>query len=301
MANEMQTMTETRPAPTLGMTEVEMRQLAEVRTKAQIAMMSPRDPAQAYDAIIAACSNPRLAETAIYSFPRGDAEVKGASIRLVEVIAPLWRNLMSGVTELERRDGESTVKAWAWDLETNTSDEKVFTVSHVRETRKGAYRLKDPRDIYELVANQAARRKRACILALIPQYVVDGALEACEKAMADALAGESLDGVRAKMAVAFAEMDERITPAIIGAKCGKDFALLGTKDIAKLKRLYAAIRDGFVKAGAAFDLEEAPAAELDGETAEKVEQVLGTSEPQNAPLAGEKPAQEIPPAAKGKS
>jgi hypothetical protein len=41
-------------------------------------------------------------------------------------------------------------------LETNTRREVTFQVPHIRYTKKGGYRLEDPRDIYEMVANQGA-------------------------------------------------------------------------------------------------------------------------------------------------
>jgi hypothetical protein len=51
----------------------------------------------------------------------------------------------------------------------NTRQVKVFKVPHTRYSRdKGNTRLTDERDIYEMIANQGARRLRACILGVIP-------------------------------------------------------------------------------------------------------------------------------------
>jgi hypothetical protein len=61
----------------------------------------------------------------------------------------------------EQRDGESAVLAYAWDLQTNTRQAKTFTVAHVRDTKQGRKDLTDARDVYEVVANSAARRLRA--------------------------------------------------------------------------------------------------------------------------------------------
>ena len=49
--------------------------------------------------------------------------------------------------------------------------------------KNGMKVLTDPRDIYELVANQGARRKRACILNIIPGDVVDAALARCNETL----------------------------------------------------------------------------------------------------------------------
>ena len=66
----------------LGMTEVEARQVAEIRGKMVLAKQFPRDPQRSLERILIECENIKLAEVATYSYPRGDAEVRGPSIRL---------------------------------------------------------------------------------------------------------------------------------------------------------------------------------------------------------------------------
>lgn len=156
------------------------REVAEVQSAMVIAKRFPRDGRIAMDRVLMACTRPTLAEAALYSYARGGQEITGPSIRLAEAIAQAWGNLQIGVRELEQRDGESTVEAYAWDLETNLRQSKVFQVAHERHTRSGVKRLTDPRDIYELVANQGARRLRACILAAIPGDVTEAAVRQCE-------------------------------------------------------------------------------------------------------------------------
>lgn len=258
----------------VGMTEVEGRQLAEIRGKMVLAKQFPRDPNAALERILLECQNIKLAEVATYSFSRGDSEVKGPSIRLAEVIASHWGNFTCGVTELEQRNGESTVKAYAWDLETNYSDEKVFTVSHTRSTKRGNYRLTDPRDIYEMVANQGARRKRACIFSVIPAYLIEAATEECERVLLDSINKGDLETARINMLDAFTQLDESITQEALEEKIGKPFDKFGSKDIVKLKHLYSAIRDGFVKPAAAFNIgKDANEPELADDDAAKMEEV----------------------------
>lgn len=156
------------------------RSIAEVQAAMIIAKRFPRDPVHAVDRILAACARPTLAEQGLYSYNRGGSDVTGPSIRLAEAIAQNWGNLQFGIRELEQRNGESTVEAFAWDVETNTRQVKVFQVPHVRHTRKGSYKLEDPRDVYEMVANQGARRLRACILGVVPGDVIEAAVRQCE-------------------------------------------------------------------------------------------------------------------------
>ena len=159
------------------------REMAEVQGMIVLAKQFPRDEKRALDRILNACARPTMAEVAVYEYSRGGSPVTGPTIRVAEMIAQNWGNLQFGIRELEQRHGESTVEAFAWDLETNTRQSKVFQVPHLRHTRNGTTVLKDPRDIYEMVANQGARRLRACILGVIPGDVVEAATEQCEQTM----------------------------------------------------------------------------------------------------------------------
>lgn len=235
----------------------ESKELSEIKGKMYLARQFPRDPEMSLQNVLRECERKDLAEAAQYEFPRGDSVVRGPSIRLVEVLARHWGNIMSGFTEVDVQGDTTTIKCFAWDLETNASDEKTFSVKHERSTKKGNYRLTDERDIYEMVANKAARRKRACMLAVMPGWYVDAALDACDKTLTDSLTdgNESLETVIEKTVNAFAGFG--ITPEQISAKLNKDIDKLSNNDIVKLRHLYSAIKDGFVKASDAFGIASA--------------------------------------------
>ena len=240
----------------------ESKELSEIKGKMYLARQFPRDPEMSMQNVLRECQRKDLAEAAQYEFPRGDSVVRGPSIRLVEVLARHWGNIMSGITEVDVQGDTTTIKCFAWDLETNASDEKTFSVKHERSTKKGSYRLTDERDIYEMVANKGARRKRACLLAVMPGWYVDAALEECDKTLSDSLSksGESLEEIIEKTVNAFAGFG--ITPEQISAKLNKDIAKLSNNDIVKLRHLYSAIKDGFVKATDAFGIVSASDAAL---------------------------------------
>ena len=139
------------------------RQTQEVQAAMVIAQRFPRNVDASFARIMQNCKRKALAERAMYEYPRGGENVTGPSIRLAEMLAQNWGNIDFGIVELAQRPGESEVMSYCWDLETNTRQTKIFTVPHVRQTKKGAKALTDPRDIYEMVANQGARRLRACI------------------------------------------------------------------------------------------------------------------------------------------
>lgn len=229
----------------------ESKALSEIKGKMYLARQFPRDPDWSLKNVLLECGRRELAESAQYEFPRGDSVVKGPSIRLVEVLARHWGNIDSGVNEIEANDGSTMIKAYAWDLETNVSDEKTLSVKHERTTKRGSYKLTDERDIYEMVANKGARRKRACLLAVMPGWYVDAAVDACEETLKRSLTdGKSMDEVRESIVAAFTEFG--ITPEQIAAKLGKEVDKLSKNDVVKLRHLYAAIKDGFVKPNDAF-------------------------------------------------
>jgi len=148
------------------------QRMQEVQAMAVMAKRFPRDTFEALARIKEACQRRELAEQAFYLYERGGEKVTGPSIRLAEVVMQSWGNVKAGVIELEQELGESRALAYAWDIQSNTYDEKVFTVPHIRESKKlGRVKIESPRDIYEMVANMGARRKRACIQAVIPSFV----------------------------------------------------------------------------------------------------------------------------------
>jgi hypothetical protein len=227
----------------------QQRAVAEVQAAMMIARMNPRDPIASMDRILNACTRPTLADAAVYQYSRGGSDVSGPSIRLAEAMAQSWGNLQYGIRELEQRNGESTVQAFAWDVETNTRREVTFQVPHLRYTRNGSKRLEDPRDIYEMVANQGARRLRACILGVIPGDVTEAAVSQCEATM-KAKADTSPEAVH-KMVAAFEQFG--VTREQIEKRIQRRLDAIQPAQIVALKKVYASLRDGMSTAADWFD------------------------------------------------
>ncbi|MCD8020754.1 MAG: hypothetical protein LUF92_14620 [Clostridiales bacterium] len=228
------------------------RQAQEVQAAMVIAKRFPRDQITAYNKVMQACQRPSLAEKAIYEYPRGGEKVTGPSIRLAEAIAQNWGNIDFGIMELEQKNGESQVMAYAWDLETNTRQTKIFAVPHVRNTRKGSYKLTDSRDIYELVANQGARRMRACILGVIPGDVVEDAVNECNRTLEGSNKKPLVDLIR-EMADIF-QKEFGVTVKQIEKFIGWNTNSFTIKDIMKLKRVYNSLHDGMAKTTDYFEM-----------------------------------------------
>ena len=219
------------------------RQMQEVKGMVFMAKQYPRDENYALQRILKACERKSLAEQAIYEYPRGGTKVSGPSIRLAETIAQNWQNIDFGIVELEQQPGESSVMAYAWDLETNTRQTKIFTVPHVRATKKGNYRLTDPRDIYEMVANQGARRMRACILGIIPGDVVEAAVDECKKTQSKNL-GNLKEAIQ-KTIDGFAKY--KVTKEMLEKFIGCNAEAFTAKDVIRLSGVYTSIKDGMSK------------------------------------------------------
>lgn len=233
------------------------RAVAEVQAALVIARMNPRDQRQSMDRILNACCRPQLAETAIYAYSRGGSDIQGPSIRLAEAIAQQWGNMQFGIRELSNHGGKSEVQAFAWDVETNTRREVTFSVPHIRHTKKGSYKLEDPRDIYELVANQGARRLRACILSVIPGDVIEAAVSQCMLTL-KAHCDVTPDGIQ-KLVAAFEAIG--VSKARIEKFCQCRSEAIKPAQIIRLRNVYASIKDGMSSPEDWFEPEEKPAAE----------------------------------------
>lgn len=238
-----------------SLTQVEsQRAIQEVQASMIIAKKFPRDPIDAMDRILNACTRQTLAEGALYSYPRGGVEVTGPSIRLAEAIAQEWGNLQFGIRELEQNDNESTVEAFAWDIERNTRQVKTFTVPHIRFTKKsGRTKLTDPRDIYEMIANQGARRLRACILGVIPGDVVEQAQKQCEVTLA---AHVELTPVTIKKLSETFVTEFNISAEQLQDRLQCKLEVIRPAQYLQLKKIYVSLRDGMSKPSDWFVIED---------------------------------------------
>lgn len=245
------------------------RAVAEVQAAMILARRFPRDEKAAYDKIMTACERPSLAEKALYEYSKGGTGITGPSIRLAEAIAQIWGNINFGVRELSQRNGESTVESYAWDIESNTRQVKQFQVPHIRYSKaKGNTRLTDPRDIYEAVANQGARRLRACILGIIPGDIVEAAVEKCEETMK--AKADTSPAAQKKLVEVFAEFG--VTKEMIEEKIQRHIDAITPGNIVSLRKIYNSMKDGMSSPidwfkgakpeGPNYGVEEADQAEL---------------------------------------
>lgn len=243
------------------------RAIAEAQGKLVIAKRFPRNEVQSYAKAMEVCQRPSMAEKAFYSFPRGGQTVEGPTIRFAEELARCWGNIDYGIKELSQDEGKSEMQAYAWDLETNAQSVQNFTNPHKREQGKQMVSLTSQRDIYENNANMATRRLRSRILAILPSWFVDDAINECRKTLAGTNEVPLIDRVK-KMVVSFAKLG--VTQEMIEKRLKRKADSMTGDDFVEYVGIYNAIKNGESKISEWFEPEKQAddlTNELKGETA----------------------------------
>ncbi len=245
---------------TAGGRQVTSRENTEVMAMVASAKRFPRNVIACADKIRNAFTRVTLAEKAQYQFARGGTDITGPSIRAAEAMAQQWGNMSNGWRELARFVGAdgigvSEVEAYSVDYESNGRESIQFVVRHWRDTKNGGYKLKDERDIYELCANQAQRRKRACILAQIPGDVTEMAMDQASVTLKTS-ADTSPEAMQ-KMVAAFEPFG--VTKAHIEKRIQRRLDTIQPAQVVSLKRVYASLRDEMSEASDWFEVEASTA------------------------------------------
>lgn len=238
-----------------------------------IAKQFPRDLAEVTLRMKQACAQPKLAQSATYSYPRGNTNVTGPSIRLAEALIGAWGNAEAGWKEVSRHwdpkgaDGNgcnvSECLAYCFDKETNVRREIAFSVPHARD--KNEYEggkkvmkrvaLDSERDIYELCANMASRRIRACILQVLPGWLTDEALEAIKNTQESGFKRDKADILRSLEANFLAY---GVTRAQLETRLGHQLEEMSVNELRDLSNIYNGIVEGVRKVRDEFPADNQP-------------------------------------------
>jgi len=276
---------------TNAVTQIEQsRAVAEVQAAVLMAKKFPRDELAAYNRVMQACERPRLAEKGLYAYPRGKGNlVQGVSIHLAKAMAKAWGNLDCGIRALDSDEDETTVESYCWDLETNYKESRTFTVVHERHTKKGSYKLTDPRDIYELVANNGSRRERACILSVLPEDLVADAEARCKRTLAGGKDAKPIQDRVKDMMVAFGKFG--VDKALLETRLGHALTAVVETELSDLRMIYNSLKDGVGKRSDFFDLGGPEGGLADGMNEEFKSKTNGSSKP--TPSVSDKPAPSV--------
>lgn len=223
------------------------RAIAEAQGQLILAKKFPRDVNAAYADLMEACKLMAFASVAFYTVPQGGQKVTGPSIRLAEEIARVYGNFEFGHRELSRTEatpttfGRSEIEVYAWDKEKNNRSIRQITVLHVMDTRDGPKKLRDQRDIDNKIANVASKQVRGRILSSVPKWLVESAIQECQKT----LAGNNDEPVSVrvrKMTQAFAKFG--VTPEHLEKYLGHSLDKTLADELVDLTGVFNSIRDG---------------------------------------------------------
>lgn len=238
-------------ANSIGNVSAASRQFAEVKGMIELARLFPRDDVDAFKKMKTFCARPKFADGALYAYPRGGEVVSGASIKLIEALAKAYRNLDYGFRVMEMRGDKSLVEAFSWDMEDNVRVRREFWVVHERETKSGNYQIKSHRDTYELIANMAQRRVRACLEEVLPVDLVEEAKYLCKKTMAGGGDMPFNDRVR-EMLLSFDEVG--VSVQMIESFLGHNKEAIVVEEFPKLRQVFNSIKNGIAKREDFFDV-----------------------------------------------
>jgi hypothetical protein len=250
-------------AETAGARQDQSRELADLQVNYLMAQQFPRDERAGVDRILNAFSRPDLAEKSQYSYSKGGTDIRGPSIKAMEAIAGAWRNIDTGWRVRSRGVDShnipfSEIEAYAVDLEARTRKRIAFIVPHWRDRsaeKGGGYVLTDERDVYELCANMAQRRLRACIEAVIPADVIERAMTQADVTLKSK--ADTSPEAMGKMVDAFAPFG--VTKEHIEKRIQRRLDAITPAQVVNLKRVYASLRDGMSDPGEWFDMGDAAA------------------------------------------
>lgn len=259
-------------------------EVAKVQAMCVMAYQNPRNLLNVENKIAAMCESTYLASLAEYEYTRGGSKITGPTVKLVSAVAQAYGNVTSGWQEVARSKDKSKVIAWAWDIENNFKYDLEFEVPLYREAKGGRTLLTSDRDIYEHIANFAARRRRACMEQVIPRYLIDMALEKCHVTL------ETKVDVKAelKKCVNYLQSYHGVTLEELEEKLGMKYEAFSSVQYTTIRKWTASLKDGVAKKEDLFPTKENKNKTIiDVKNQQQTENASIKSEPSANPETGE--------------
>jgi len=210
--DKLEKTSETMPFQAGKMSADQMQRTQEIFGSIMSAKRFPRDLDSSLFQIKRNCERVSFAKLATFAYEKGKDKngkpniISGGSIRLAEMLAQCLGNFKYGFRIVSQDEKESKVEAFAWDMEFNTFVSREFVVKHEFRAFGKTKKITDERAVYELVANKAQRRVRACIFEAVPGDVLEEALEMCRKTELEE-SKKAPEEVRAKIIESFEQFN----------------------------------------------------------------------------------------------
>jgi hypothetical protein len=220
----------------------------EVQAAIIVAKRFPRNEDAAFQQLMKSCQRPTFAGDVTYSFPRGKATVTGPTIYLAREFARLWGNIRHGCDVVAEDDEERTIRAWAWDLQTNVKVSHDVTFKKLIQRSKWvdgekttAWIEPDERDLRELTNKHAAIAKRNCLLELLPSDMVEDAIAKARETLLNK-ATKDPDELRKNIITGFGSLN--VSVENLEAYLGHKISECTPAELVDLRGHYKSIKDG---------------------------------------------------------
>ncbi len=225
---------------------------AEVDIQIATAKRYPRNIAAFKDAALTmATLDEETASGCFYSMPRGGKPIEGPSVRLAEIVLSSWGNIRADARVIDVGQREITAEGVCWDLEKNIAI-RVQVKRRITDRQNNRYND----DMIVVTGNAACSiALRNAIFKVIPMaYTRDIYLRARDVAIGDV---QTLAAKRAQMVEYFGKMGIP-TPRVCAAVNRVSVEDITLDDLATLKGMATAIREGDLSIDAAFPLPQKP-------------------------------------------
>ncbi len=236
----------------LAMTAAAAEQQHEIQGALVMAQRFPRDEDEAFSALLKSCRRPAFADGVEYSFPRGDKDITGPTVKLAREAMRIWGNMRSGLEILwddpgcgtPLAPGQRRIRGWAWDLETNARAHFEDMFSKLIQRKRGdrtEWVIPDERDLRELTFRRGAILVRNAILSLIPPDLIDDAMAIADETLAAEVKTDP-DAARKRLLSGFGRLN--VTGRMLSKHLGHPAAQCSPAELGDLRAVYASIRDG---------------------------------------------------------
>lgn len=231
---------------------MEARTRGEIDIQISTAKRFPRSVSKCIkEALTLATMSEEVAEQCFYAVPRDGKTIEGPSARLAEILASCWGHMRSEARIAEETETHVVARGTSWDLERNVA--VAFEVRR-RITGRNGNRYSD--DMITTTSNAAnSIAYRNTVFRVIPKAFWQPIYEAARKAAVGDV--ETIADKRAKMLAYFQKMGVQEGQVFTALKVnGLDD--IGLEQLATLKGIATALKDGEVKVDDAFPKPEKP-------------------------------------------
>ena len=272
----------------LAATSAAAQARAEIECAYTMALRKPRNIEDVRTKILAACQRPVFAASAEYSKPVGGKAIRGPSIRFVETALQALKNTRTSTTVTYEDDRVRKLHVTVTDLEENIAyglDATITKTVERKRVKEGQKVLGERTNSFgektfiveatedDMNTKQNAivsKMIRGCGLRLIPQDIVEEAMRTARATVANGDKGDPKAATN-QIVDAFAALG--VKPSDLEKFLCKPLVQIVPKDLAELRTIYTALRDGESKwSDFVADAETEPAQTVEEKLAAKAAQ-----------------------------